>query len=345
MIVFHAPDHQGHAPEYEWERGVRVPCRETPERVRIVCRELEASGHQLRMPTHDSAPFLPRVHAPRYLAFLASMWEQWVALDPANAEIMPSPAVWPVRTLRSDIEPENFTARLGLYSMDNETPLAAGTWTAAKAAADAAVSGAALLGAGARSAFCATRPPGHHAGSDFMGGYCFLNHAAIAAEALRAGGCDRVAILDIDYHHGNGTQSIFSAREDVLTVSIHGDPRTEYPFYLGYEDETREGPGAGFNRNYPLPAGTGFETWFATLEAALARVKEHHPGALIVSLGLDTYAGDPISTFQLQTEDYPTVGARLRDAGLPTLFILEGGYAVADLGRNAAAVLQGFEVG
>jgi acetoin utilization deacetylase AcuC-like enzyme len=248
-----------------------------------------------------------------------------------------------VRTLRSDVEPANFTARLGLYSMDNGSPIVAGTWAAAKAGADAAASAAALLASGERSVFCATRPPGHHAGADFMGGYCFLNNAAIAAIALRANGCSRVAILDVDYHHGNGTQSIFYDRADVLVVSIHGDPRTEYPFYLGHADETGEGAGLGFNLNLPLPAGTSTQTWFSTLDTACARVERHRADALVVSLGLDTFAGDPISKFALQSEDFRALGARLKRLGLPTVFILEGGYAAAELGINAANVLDAFD--
>ena len=205
-------------------------------------RALLGARHDVRAPEQDSAAVLPLVHSPRYLAFLESAWQQWLALDPANGDRQPFPSVWPVRTLRSDLEPANFTARLGLYSMDNGSPLAAGTWVAAKAGADAAASAAALLSRGVRSVFCATRPPGHHAGADFMGGYCFVNNAAVAAQALLGLGCRRVAILDVDYHHGNGTQSIFYERPEVLFVSIHGDPRTEYPFYLGHATNPVPGP-------------------------------------------------------------------------------------------------------
>jgi acetoin utilization deacetylase AcuC-like enzyme len=199
---------------------------------------------------------LAQVHTSRYLAFLEGAWADWLALEPGNADRQPFPSVWPVRSLRADVEPANFTARLGLYSMDNGSPLSAGTWAAAKAGADAAVSATRLLRAGEHAVFCATRPPGHHAGADFMGGYCFLNNAAVAAQALRTQGCRRVAVLDVDYHHGNGTQSLFYERADVLFVSLHGDPRTEYPFYLGHADETGRGAGEGFNLNLPLPAGS-----------------------------------------------------------------------------------------
>ncbi len=343
MIVLFSSQHAQHCPVYEFFRGERVPCFETPARAEFVRGELLARGHRLIAPTADSRRLLAMVHAERYLAFLESAWTQWLALDPSNADRQPFPSVWPVRTLRSDAEPVDFVAKLGLYSMDNGTPLSAGTWAAARAAADAAVTAAELLAGGERAAFCATRPPGHHAGFDFMGGYCFLNNAAIAAQALRAKGWGRVAVLDVDYHHGNGTQAIFYDRSDVLFVSIHGDPRTEYPFYSGYADETGAGEGLGFNRNLPLPAGTEAEAWFAALDEACALIRRQRADALVVSLGLDTFVGDPISTFKLQSGDYPRLGDRLARLGLPTVFVLEGGYAAAELGINAANVVDGFE--
>ncbi len=275
---------------------------------------------------------------------MQTAWAQWLALDAANAAAQPFPSVWPVRTLRSDVEPDNFIAKLGLYSMDNGTPLVAGTWAAAKAAADAAASAAALLTQGQRAAFCATRPPGHHAGADFMGGYCFLNSAAVAAQALlnHLGG-QRVAILDVDYHHGNGTQSIFYNRADVLFTSIHGSPLTEYPFYLGHADEVGEGAGEGFNFNLPLPAGSSTDAWFDALEQACRRIAQHGAAALVVSLGLDTFVDDPISQFKLQSDDFTRLGQRIAKLDLPTIFILEGGYAAAELGVNAVNVIEGFE--
>ena len=349
MITFFTPQHQRHAPEYEFFRGERVACFESPARADFVHHEQVARGHEIREPDVDSAEVLGQVHTARYLAFLESAWVQWVALDAGNAVRQPFPSVWPVRTLRSDVEPQNFTAKLGLYSMDNGSAMVAGTWAAAKAGADAAASAAVLVSSKAsnnstvKAAFCATRPPGHHAGADFMGGYCFLNNAAVAAQTLRNEGCAKVAILDVDYHHGNGTQSIFYDRADVLFVSIHGDPRTEYPFYLGHADETGEGAGHGFNLNLPLPAGSSKKVWFAALTTACEKIMQFGADALVVSLGLDTFADDPISTFALQTSDYLELGAALKVLGLPTVFILEGGYAAKELGVNAGNVLRGFE--
>jgi acetoin utilization deacetylase AcuC-like enzyme len=343
VITFFSPDHVLHAPEYEFYRGQRVPCFEKPVRADYVRTQLLARGHALHAPGVDSAPILAQVHTARYLRFVQTAWAQWLAMDASNASQQPFPSVWPIRTLRSDAEPDNFIAKLGLYSMDNGTPLVAGTWAAAKAGADAAASAATAIVQGSHAAFCATRPPGHHAGADFMGGYCFLNNAAVAAQALLRHGHQRIAILDVDYHHGNGTQSIFYERADVLFTSIHGSPLTEYPFYLGHADELGEGAGEGFNLNLPLPAGSSVALWFDALERACRRVARHGAQALVVSLGLDTFAGDPISKFALQSDDFTRLGARIAQLGLPTVFILEGGYAAAELGVNAVNVLDGFE--
>lgn len=343
MITFLNPLHPGHAPVHEFYRGERVPCFETPQRVDYVEQALRARGHPMHAPDFDSTSALQQVHEPRYLSFLQTAWSQWLAVDASNAAVQPFPSVWPVRTLRSDVEPDNFVAKLGLYSMDNGTPMAAGTWMAAKTGADAAASAAQRVAQGLPAAFCCTRPPGHHAGPDFMGGYCFLNNAAVAAQVLRDQGAGRVALLDVDYHHGNGTQSIFYGRDDVLFISIHGDPRTEYPFYLGHADEGGHGLGLGFNLNLPLPAGTTAVRWFEALEHACERISSYRADGLVVSLGLDAFEGDPISRFALASSDFTRLGARLSQLGLPTVFVLEGGYAAAELGINAVNVLDGFE--
>jgi acetoin utilization deacetylase AcuC-like enzyme len=338
-----SPIHAGHAPQFEFYRGERVACFESPIRAQYVLQELTARGHEVVAPTLDSSALLSKVHTPRYLAFLESAWSQWLALDAANSSVQPFPSVWPTRTLRSDVEPTNFIAKLGLYSMDNGTPLVEGTWAAVKASADAAATAARYVANGEAAVFCATRPPGHHAGADFMGGYCFLNNAAIAAQGLLDHGSRRVAVLDVDYHHGNGTQSIFYARSDVLFTSIHASPLTDYPFYLGHADEIGAGAGLGFNYNLPLAAGTSVQSWFSALELACQKIAQVNTDALVVSLGLDTFAGDPISKFSLTTSDYLRLGATIRALGLPCIFVLEGGYAAKELGVNAANVLEGFE--
>lgn len=333
-------EQSAHCPEYEYFRGRKVPCFENPARYEIVSAALAGAGLIAEPPRRFADEALLGVHSARYLAFLQTAWTEWQAS--AN-EGDAFPCVWPIRGMRSDVLPQNFTARLGLFSFDTGTPLMAGTWQAARAGAECALTAAGLLLAGEHSAFVLTRPPGHHAGAEFFGGYCFLNNAAIAAQALRAGGAARVAVLDVDFHHGNGTQDIFYHRGDVFFASLHGDPRTEYPFFLGHADEQGEGAGLDCNLNLPLPAGTPAADWFAALDVALARIQGFGAEVLVVSLGVDAYAGDPISKFRLQTDDYARLGQRLRAAGLPTLFVLEGGYAVAEIGANVLACLQGFE--
>jgi acetoin utilization deacetylase AcuC-like enzyme len=343
MITFYNHLHAQHQGKFEMFRGELVPCFEVPARADHVLAELQRRklGTVLTPHAYDAAA-LTRIHSPRYLHFLENAWADWVALDPANAQRDALPSVWPIRTMRCDIVPDNFAARMGLFSYDAGSPLTAGTWVAARAGAHCALSAAQQLVQGDRAAFALSRPPGHHAGADFFGGYCFLNNAALAAQHLRDAGMERVAILDIDYHHGNGTQAIFYDRPDVFFASIHGDPRTEYPFYLGHADETGAGAGHGANLNIPLPRGTGFARWSEALGHALQAIQRFGADALVVSLGMDTFEGDPISGFTLQSADYLQVGQRLATAGLPTALVFEGGYAVAEVGLNAVNVLEGF---
>jgi acetoin utilization deacetylase AcuC-like enzyme len=347
MLSLYDPNHPAHAPQFEFYRGERVPCFENPSRADFVLAQLRSKGHRLEVPSADSSAAIAQIHSTRYVDFLRTAWLQWLALDGNNQGAQPFPSVWPVRGLRSDLEPTNFIAKLGLYSMDNGTPLDAGTWSVTKKAADAGVHAAQLIcsnGLGReRAVFCATRPPGHHAGADFMGGYCFLNHAAIAAQALRNFGHAKVAIVDVDFHHGNGTQEIFYARGDVFYASIHGDPRTEYPFYLGYADERGIGEGSGANFNIPLAARTDSTDWFAAFSLTFVQVQQFQPSALVISLGLDTFADDPIANFNLSSLDYIELGRRIAGLKLPTIFILEGGYAAQSLGVNAVNVIEGFE--
>ena len=343
MITFYNDRHALHQGKVEMFRGRLVPCFEVPARADFVLQELQLRRlGEVRSPSAFPDSALTRVHAGRYIDFLRKAWEEWVALDPANAQRDAIPSYWPIRGFRSDVLPASFPARMGLFSFDAGSPLTSGTWAAARAGADCALAAAQRLIAGDRAAFALTRPPGHHAGADFFGGYCFLNNAALAAQALRDGGLARVAVLDIDYHHGNGTQAIFYDRADVFFASIHGDPHTEYPYYLGYADEAGAGAGVGANLNLPLPRGTGFGRWREALALALRGIADFGAQALVVSLGVDTFEGDPISGFGLQSPDYLRVGEDLGAAGLPTVFVFEGGYAVAEVGVNAVNVLDGF---
>jgi acetoin utilization deacetylase AcuC-like enzyme len=239
--------------------------------------------------------------------------------------------------------PETIAGKRPYSSFDAGTPITAGTWRAAVASAEVAMTGMKLVKGGERSVFSLCRPPGHHAGSDFYGGYCFFNNAAIAAQGFRDGGAARVAILDVDYHHGNGTQEIFYRRDDVLTISIHADPKQEFPFFLGHADERGEGRGEGAHLNLPLPWGISWTEYGPALDTAMRRIAEFAPDAIVVSLGVDTFEKDPISKFKLKHEDYLRTGEVIAAAGKPTLFVMEGGYAVDELGINAVNVLQGFE--
>ena len=343
MRVFYNDKHPLHHGRHEMFRGELVPCFEVPARAEYVLQELRARklGTLTEAPPVNDA-VLARVHAPRYLEFLSTAWDEWVALDPRNAQRDALPSYWPIRTFRSDVLPASFPARMGLFSFDAGSPITAGTWQAARQGAACAVAGADRLLHGERSAFVLTRPPGHHAGHDFVGGYCFINNAAVAAQRLRDGGLAKVAVLDVDFHHGNGTQAIFYERADVFFASVHGDPHTEYPYYLGYADERGAGDGYGWNLNLPLPRGTGFGRWREAVLQALQQLAGFGAQALVVSLGLDTFEGDPISGFALRSADYLRLGEDLAAAGLPTLFVFEGGYAVAEVGVNAVNVLDGF---
>ncbi|MTW11841.1 histone deacetylase family protein [Pseudoduganella eburnea] len=314
------------------------------QRVESVLSELGRRGLG-RIVTPHGVPLmaLERTHAPRYLHFLRTAWAEWSAAAPGNASLPAIATQWPVRTFRTDIEPEQFAARLGLYSMDSATPITAGTWTAAKTGADCAVNAAHALRVGERATFALTQPPGHLAGADFCGGGCYLNNAALAAQHLLDDGLSRVAILDLDYHHGNGAQGIFYQRSDVLCVSIHADPRHASPWFSGHADETGGGAGVGCNINLPLAPGAGSADWFAALETACLRLNMFRPEALVVALGGNVFAGEAHGGFGLQAADFLRAGERLAWLGFPTAFVLEGGSPLRELGTNIVNVLEGFD--
>lgn len=325
---------------YELIGGQLQPPVEKPERAETIRAAVEAAGFgPLLSPESFPDDTITRVHTPEFVAFLSTAWDRWVeAHGPYDA----LPLNWPVRTFRQKI-PEAIDGLLSYYSLDAGTPITAGTWKAARTAVDVALTGARLIQGGKRHAFALCRPPGHHAAADLYGGYCFLNNAAIAAQYLRDNGAAKVAVLDVDYHHGNGTQAIFYDRADVFFASVHADPLQEYPFFLGYADETGTGAGEGCNANYPLRWGTGWETGYAdALDDACRRIHGWGAEAVVVSLGVDTFEQDPISQFKLTTPDYTRMGERIARLGLPTLFVMEGGYDVAALGDNVVNTLTGY---
>lgn len=341
MQTIFSKDHLLHESPGELMFGAFVPAFEKPERAELVLARVTDVGlGPVRAP--DDFPMAPivRVHSPGMVTLLETAYAEWQRLGRSGGAY---PYTWPARGMREDRVPDCLDGRLAYYCFDCGTPLTRTSWQAIKSSADVALTGAMMLRAGAPSAFALCRPPGHHAGADHYGGYCFLNNAAIATQALLDAGARRVAILDVDYHHGNGTQQIFYHRGDVLLVSLHGHPDQEYPYLLGYADEIGAGPGEGFNMNLPLPWGTEWPAWAAALDAGLQRIAAHGADAVVVSLGVDTYRDDPISRFRLEHEHFTIMGARIASLGKPTLFVMEGGYAVAEIGINAVNVLTGFE--
>ena len=340
MKYVHDDRHRLHFPQGELFGGELVTPFERPSRVEYILRRIRETGFgELVAPGALDWDPVRAIHAPDYLDFLATAWDEWVS-EGFRGEIIASS--YPARGMRQ-IPPRNIDGKVGYYALASETAMTAGTLAAAKASCAIAQTAQRLVAAGERAAFGLCRPPGHHASRDQFGGYCFLNNAAIVAEMFRADGVERVAVLDIDFHHGNGTQAIFYGRDDVLFLSLHGQPEDAFPYYLGYADETGEGAGEGANMNYPMPPGTPFEVWGAALDDAIGKIRESGAEALVVSLGVDAFKEDPISFFKLGSEDFREAGRRISGLGLPTVFLLEGGYAIGAVGINVVNVLQGFE--
>ncbi len=339
MITVYSAKHRLRNVRTELYGGELVAPHESAQRAEFV---LERIKHCALGPVIDATAFglepVLRVHDAGFVRFLGSAWEEWQAAGNRGEAI---PDCWPARRM-AQRPPTSITGRLGYYAMAAETSIGAGTWEAACASADVALTAAQQLVLGEPAAFALCRPPGHHAGRDLYGGYCFLNNAAIAAQYLRDQGRRRVAVLDVDFHHGNGTQDIFYERADVLYVSLHGDPLEAFPYFSGHAGEIGDGAGTGLTLNLPLPRGTDFRLWRAALGTALERIQAFAPDALVVSLGVDTFEHDPISFFKLKAEDFTTYGGLIAQLRLPTLFVLEGGYAVREIGVNAVNVLQGF---
>lgn len=331
------PLHGRQAPETFLVRGRLVPSPERPERAEI----LEAAARAAGLEAIDARPFpraaLLAVHTADYLDFLERAHRHWSALEHAGPEVVPN--VHPVR--QPSRRPQHPVGAAGWYMADTACPIGPDSFEAAVGSAHTALTGAELLLAGAREAYALCRPPGHHAFADLAGGFCFLNNAAIAAAHL-AERMGRVAILDIDVHHGNGTQGIFWRRGNVLTLSIHADPAAYYPFFWGYADETGEGNGLGANRNWPLPVGTGDGPWLAALDEALAVLAGFMPAAAVVALGLDVHEADPLQGMQVTHAGIQEAGRRIGRLPQPVLLVQEGGYPQAALGQSLEAFLSGF---
>ena len=338
MRIFHTPDAARHDPEHYWRRGTPIPHPEQAARYAILHAAAATAGHDLAVPGDHGPDPIRAVHDPDYVAFLAGAWARRAEMPGLGDEILTGVFARP----QMHRKPAGLLGLAGLYMADTSTPIRAGTWPAVYGSAQCAVAAAeAALAAGHAYALC--RPPGHHAYAASAGGFCFLNNSAIAAARMRDATGGPVAILDIDVHHGNGTQGIFYARADVLTVSVHADPSDYFPFYAGYADETGEGPGAGFNRNLPLPPGSGDAPWLAAIEAGLAAVAAHRPRGLVVALGLDAAADDPIGALRVTRAGFAAAAERIARAGLPTALVQEGGYLCAALPENLTAFLAAFD--
>lgn len=340
MRVFYSERHRKRDTRTELYGGeLRAPF-ECPQRMDYILSELEKRplGPVLEPRSFGLEPVLA-VHDADFISFLETAWADWSELGYAGEAI---PNIWPTRRMRCDIVPRHFEGRMGYYCLAGETSICAGTWEAASASKDVALSATLEVLDGARAAFGLCRPPGHHAAKDQYGGYCFINNAAVAAQYARDHGTERVAILDVDFHHGNGTQDIFYERGDVIVLSLHGDPHDAFPHFLGHADERGSGPGKGFNFNYPMLPGTGFGAWRANLAETKRRIADFSPGLLIVSLGVDTFEADPISFFKLKSADYLIMGRDIAELGLPSVFLMEGGYAVEEIGVNTVNTLHGF---
>ncbi len=337
MEIIYSDAHAAQHGRGELTDGLLTPCYEQPVRAHRVVDELRRRGAgPVRAPHEDGLQALEAVHAPDYLAFLASAWERW---EQRHGDRDALPLNWRAPGMRRDIVPTSIEGQLSHYSFDAGTPITRGTWTASLAAAAVAASAQARVLDGAGSVLAVSRPPGHHAGRDFYGGYCYVNTAAVAVMRARTAGAGRVAVLDVDYHHGNGTQAIFWDDPGVFTCSLHADPRETFPFFSGHADETA----GGTNLNLPLPHGTDWTAYRPALDRALSAIAEFAPEALVVSLGVDTWEGDPISHFRFTTEDYPRLGRAVAGLGMPAAVILEGGYGLEAIGANVAGFVEGFE--
>ncbi|WP_431023513.1 histone deacetylase family protein [Halomonas sp. H5] len=325
----------------ELKDGAISPSFENPQRAETVLARVCSTGlgEVIGEREFDRGCYVA-AHSERYVSFLESAWAQWAATGKTHDAL---PLVWPVRDLAIDQEPGHIDGKLGFYAMDAGAPITAHTWEAVRGSANVALTAMDAISDRGHPAFALCRPPGHHAAREYMGGYCYLNNAAIAAEHGLRRGAKRVAVLDVDFHHGNGTQNIFYDRDEVFFASLHGDPHVSYPYFSGYANEQGTGKGMGYTANYPLPAGTSWGPYRDALQDALDRIEAFRPDCLVVSLGVDTFEADPISHFRLTSEDFLRLGERIASVELPTLFVMEGGYMVDEIGINAVNTLQGFE--
>ena len=339
MKVIYSDQHTGHDPQQFISRGRMKRSNEQPERGTLLFAAARGAGHEILSPEDHGAGPRAAIHTPQYLRFLETCWARWQQLEGASEEVMPNVHPFPGQPFTY---PDSLIGQAGYHMGDMACAIGRHTWHAATWSAHVATHAAQLVLDGERAAYALCRPPGHHAYADRANGFTYLNNGAIAAQHLRQKH-DRVAILDIDVHHGNGTQGIFWRRKDVLTISLHGDPHFCTPFFTGHAHEVGEGDGLGYNLNLPLPRGTRDDAFLAALATAIDTLRAFAPGALVVALGLDAHENDPYQALAVSTPGFGRILAEIARLGLPTVLVQEGGYLSEDLGLNLVSALAGFE--
>ncbi len=350
MTTVFSPDHARHVPDGEIWVGIRIDGTELPSRGQAILEAVTAAGHEVIAPEQISDDELLSVHDPALVQFLENSYADWSSSDyprnPGQDRVVPYAFPHPAMLVPGNKPrmPTSVGARTGMFAMDTMTLIGPGTWEAVRAAAACSLSAANLVASGSQIVYAAVRPPGHHAGRSFYGGSCYLNNAALAARRLADRSGEIVAVIDLDAHHGNGTQQIFYETSEILYGSVHIDPASGYfPHWVGFADETGAGEGKGANTNITLAPGTGDTEWLAGIQQLV-----HHSAAassLVVSLGVDSFRDDPESPLLVSVEGHHRAGQLLRELGLPTVVVQEGGYDLAHLGELVVAFLDGLENG
>ena len=337
MKAFYADEQKRHDPKALLSSGAQQPNPEKPERVERLLAGARAAGLTVERPGNYGLGPIAAIHTPEYLDFLEHIHVRWQRIEGASPEVIPN--IHPIA--RGGSYPASAVGQAGYHVADTACPISAETFDSACWSAWSAVAAADAVLAGERAAYALCRPPGHHAFADVAGGFCFLNNSAIAAQRLRAS-AGRVAILDVDLHHGNGTQGIFYARADVLTVSLHADPERFYPFFWGYANERGEGAGLGCNLNLPLPRKSADDVFLGALATAIRRIRSFAPDALVVALGLDAFEGDPFGGLSVTTLGFARIAEAIAALALPTVIVQEGGYLCDALADNLTSFLTGY---
>jgi acetoin utilization deacetylase AcuC-like enzyme len=341
MRIYFSDQHVIHAPAAFISRGQVTASPEKPARADALLDAARKAGHEPAAIQSFGLGPVRAVHDADYLSFLEHAWADWSALSDHAPEVIPN--VHPGRNMST--RPRAIVGRAGYYQADCACPIGPGTWEGIQVSANCALSAASevMTSSATDYAYALCRPPGHHAYADMAGGFCFLNNTAIAAQYCRDHGANRVAIVDVDVHHGNGTQGIFYARGDVLTVSLHGDPAEFYPFFAGYREELGLGEGGGCNINIPLARDTTDDVYLEHLQEALGKVRAFEAEVLVVALGLDASEHDPLAFLRITGDGFRRIGEALGALAMPTVIVQEGGYLSEHLGANLAATLAGFE--